>query len=157
MSEEGCLLRLRRSVAKEKPSDPSTWDRASLIPSYRDAGHNSGSAEGCTEGAGRTFHRGADRVAPMWVDREAPAADAPSAGNPTGNAGIISGGGGRVGGAGAVLVLPYCFFRSRGCPHLAKRFDDRVIFHHEFDTDWRPAFWHNYFDPQPAARHDGQR
>ena len=46
---------------------------------------------------------------------------------------------------GPVLVLPYCFFRSRGCGHLA-RFDDAVIFHHEFETDWRPAFWHNFYD-----------
>lgn len=43
-----------------------------------------------------------------------------------------------------VVVLPYCFFRSRGCPHLHERFEDRVIFHHEFDTSWRPSFWHNY-------------
>ena len=40
-----------------------------------------------------------------------------------------------------VTVLPYCYFRSRGCPHLAGA--DVVFFHHEFDTAWRPAFWHN--------------
>ena len=44
-----------------------------------------------------------------------------------------------------LLVLPYCFFRSRGCGHLDVRFNDRVIFHHEFDTSWRPSFWHNYW------------
>lgn len=54
-------------------------------------------------------------------------------------------------GAGAVLVLPYCFFRSRGCPHLAPRFQDRVVFHHEFDTDWRVAYWHNYHQPAPSV------
>merc|ERR1712008_9548 len=43
-----------------------------------------------------------------------------------------------------VVVLPYCFFRSRGCAHLASRFQDKVVFHHEFDTSWRPSFWHNY-------------
>jgi hypothetical protein len=42
-----------------------------------------------------------------------------------------------------VTVLPYCYFRSRGCPHLAGA--DVVFFHHEFDTAWRPAFWHNHF------------
>ena len=47
---------------------------------------------------------------------------------------------------GALLVLPYCFFRSRGCAHLKDRFDDRVMFHHEFDTAWRPSFWHNYLE-----------
>jgi len=46
--------------------------------------------------------------------------------------------------AEAVLVLPYCFFRSRGCSHLMQRFQDKVIFHHEFDTDWRPSHWHSY-------------
>ena len=39
-----------------------------------------------------------------------------------------------------VFVLPYCFFRSRGCGHL-DRFDDQVLFHHEFDTSWRTSFW----------------
>jgi len=43
-----------------------------------------------------------------------------------------------------VVVLPFCFFRSRGCAHLASRFRDEVVFHHEFDTSWRPSFWHNY-------------
>eukprot|EP00928_Gymnodinium_smaydae_P023327 TRINITY_DN19293_c0_g1_i1.p1 TRINITY_DN19293_c0_g1~~TRINITY_DN19293_c0_g1_i1.p1 ORF type:complete len:380 (-),score=30.79 TRINITY_DN19293_c0_g1_i1:25-1164(-) len=47
---------------------------------------------------------------------------------------------------GLVVLLPYCFFRSRGCKHLARRFHDRVVFHHEFDTSWRPSYWHNYFD-----------
>ena len=42
-----------------------------------------------------------------------------------------------------VTVLPYCYFRSRGCPHLAGA--DVVFFHHEFDTAWRPAFWHNHY------------
>lgn len=53
--------------------------------------------------------------------------------------------------ASRVLVLPYCFFRSRGCGHLNARFDDRVIFHHEFETAWRPSFWHNYADPNPTT------
>ena len=45
-----------------------------------------------------------------------------------------------------VTVLPYCFFRSRGCAHLAgPPYHDRVLFHHEFDTAWRPAFWHNHY------------
>ena len=45
-----------------------------------------------------------------------------------------------------VTVLPYCFFRSRGCEHLAgPPYHDRVLFHHEFDTAWRPAFWHNHY------------
>lgn len=43
-----------------------------------------------------------------------------------------------------MLVLPYCFFRAKGCPHLAARFGDKVMFHHEFETDWRPSFWHNF-------------
>eukprot|EP00930_Biecheleria_cincta_P050618 TRINITY_DN35808_c0_g1_i1.p1 TRINITY_DN35808_c0_g1~~TRINITY_DN35808_c0_g1_i1.p1 ORF type:complete len:156 (-),score=12.59 TRINITY_DN35808_c0_g1_i1:743-1150(-) len=43
-----------------------------------------------------------------------------------------------------IIILPYCFFRSRGCAHLVRRFGDKVIFHHEFDTSWRPSFWHNY-------------
>ena len=42
-----------------------------------------------------------------------------------------------------VTVLPYCYFRSRGCAHLAGA--DVVFFHHEFDTAWRPAFWHNHY------------
>ena len=49
-------------------------------------------------------------------------------------------------GAEAVLILPYCFFRSRGCGHLVNKFNDRVIFHHEFETSWRQSYWHNYFD-----------
>lgn len=47
-----------------------------------------------------------------------------------------------------VVVLPYCFFRSRGCVHLEARFSDRVMFHHEFDTSWRPSYWHNYLDKE---------
>merc|ERR1711972_73053 len=47
-----------------------------------------------------------------------------------------------------VIVLPYCFFRSRGCEHLLQRFEDKVVFHHEFDTSWRPSFWHNYYEPK---------
>eukprot|EP01052_Picozoa_sp_SAG31_P025123 SAG31_NODE_2184_length_6244_cov_3.004882_5_plen_582_part_00 len=47
---------------------------------------------------------------------------------------------------GAVLILPYCFFRSRGCKHLVARFGDKVIFHHEFETVWRTTFFHNYYD-----------
>lgn len=35
-----------------------------------------------------------------------------------------------------VLVLPVCFFRSRGCEHLFETFGDRVMFHHEFETSW---------------------
>ena len=27
----------------------------------------------------------------------------------------------------------------------------RVLFHHEFDTAWRAAYWHNYL-PEPATR-----
>ena len=42
-----------------------------------------------------------------------------------------------------VTVLPYCYFRSRGCAHLAGA--DVVFFHHEFDTAWRRAFWHNHY------------
>ena len=38
------------------------------------------------------------------------------------------------GAVASVTVLPYCFFRSRGCAHLVDRYKDRVIFHHEFDT-----------------------
>lgn len=57
-------------------------------------------------------------------------------------------GGGKAG--WSIVVLPYCFFRSRGCPHLQKRFNDSVVFHHEFDTAWRPSFWHNYFKSSPA-------
>lgn len=57
-------------------------------------------------------------------------------------------------GRGDVTILPYCFFRSRGCAHLDANFDDRVLFHHEFDTAWRPTFWHNYIEdgkhPAPA-------
>lgn len=53
---------------------------------------------------------------------------------------------GDTAGWGTVVLLPYCFFRSRGCPHLLPRFQDRPIFHHEFDTSWRPSFWHNFFD-----------
>ena len=52
----------------------------------------------------------------------------------------------RGGRGGNVTVLPYCFFRSRGCEHLAgPPYHDRVLFHHEFDTAWRPAFWHNHY------------
>lgn len=50
---------------------------------------------------------------------------------------------------GPVTVLPYCFFRSRGCGHLDAEYDDRVLFHHEFDTDWRPTRFHNYLDADP--------
>ena len=46
-----------------------------------------------------------------------------------------------------VVMMPYCFFRSRGCAHLKQRWNDSVIFHHEFDTSWRPSFWHNYLEP----------
>ncbi|KAJ8603099.1 hypothetical protein CTAYLR_006688, partial [Chrysophaeum taylorii] len=50
-----------------------------------------------------------------------------------------------------VLVMPYCFFRSRGCGHLQERWQDRVLFHHEFDTAWRPTFFHNYLgDDEPG-------
>ena len=45
---------------------------------------------------------------------------------------VIGGGGGGGGGSGAVVVLPYCFFRSRGCGHLSRPgsvWDDRVLFH----------------------------
>ena len=52
----------------------------------------------------------------------------------------------RGGRGGNVTVLPYCFFRSRGCPHLAGA--DVVFFHHEFDTAWRPAFWHNHYSDE---------
>ena len=45
-----------------------------------------------------------------------------------------------------VTVLPYCYFRSRGCPHLAGA--DVVFFHHEFDTAWRRAFWHNHYSDE---------
>ena len=45
-----------------------------------------------------------------------------------------------------VTVLPYCYFRSRGCAHLAGA--DVVFFHHEFDTAWRPAFWHNHYSDE---------
>ena len=39
----------------------------------------------------------------------------------------------------------------RGCPHLAALpFNDRVLFHHEFDTAWRASYWHNYL-PEPAT------
>ena len=52
----------------------------------------------------------------------------------------------RGGRGGNVTVLPYCFFRSRGCAHLAgPPYHDRVLFHHEFDTAWRPAFWHSHY------------
>ena len=54
----------------------------------------------------------------------------------------------------AVVLLPYCFFRSRGCPHLHANhsaFADRVLFHHEFDTAWRPSFWHNEVTPEVEA------
>ena len=56
---------------------------------------------------------------------------------------------------GLVLMLPYCFFRSRGCKHLERHFDDKVIFHHEFDTSWRPSFWHNYYREEKRVRNDG--
>ena len=62
----------------------------------------------------------------------------------------------RSGGADseAVLLLPYCFFRSRGCPHLHANHSalaDRVLFHHEFDTSWRPSYWHNEVTPEVEA------
>mmetsp|Transcript_19859 Transcript_19859/g.55841 ORF Transcript_19859/g.55841 Transcript_19859/m.55841 type:complete len:411 (+) Transcript_19859:60-1292(+) len=50
----------------------------------------------------------------------------------------------------SVVVLPYCFFRGRGCGHLDRRFSDMVIFHHEFDTSWRRSYWHNYFRPSAS-------
>ena len=53
---------------------------------------------------------------------------------------------------GGVAVLPYCFFRSRGCAHLqGPKFNDKIVFHHEFDTDWRPSYWHNYYDSDLGA------
>ena len=58
---------------------------------------------------------------------------------------------GREGGEGGIVVLPYCMFRSRGCPHLLERFSDRTIFHHEFDTDWRLSWWHNYLPGEAFA------
>jgi hypothetical protein len=53
-----------------------------------------------------------------------------------------------------VVVLPYCFFRSRGCGHLSSPdsvWEDRVLFHHEFDTAWRPSYWHNYYQPESES------
>jgi len=47
---------------------------------------------------------------------------------------------------GALIVLPYCFFRSRGCAHLARNLEDRVIFHHEFEASWRTSVGLNYRD-----------
>jgi len=44
----------------------------------------------------------------------------------------------------SVVILPYCFFRSRGCRHLLAPYNDTVVYHHEFDTSWRTSFWHNY-------------
>ena len=49
----------------------------------------------------------------------------------------------------SVVMLPYCFFRSRGCRHNQDAYRDTVLFHHEFDTSWRQAYWHNYFKPEP--------
>jgi len=55
-----------------------------------------------------------------------------------------------------VVVLPYCFFRSRGCKHIQEAFRDTVIFHHEFDTSWRPTFWHNYYREVPNVASNEQ-
>jgi hypothetical protein len=54
---------------------------------------------------------------------------------------IKGAGGGGAAAAASVLVLPYCFFRSRGCLHLRQRYGDRVIFHHEFDTGEERPLW----------------
>lgn len=75
-----------------------------------------------------------------------------------------------------VTILPYCFFRSRGCAHLLPRWcvraikieqnqgrfrrNDRVLFHHEFDTSWRATFFHNYHpgdDESVAHRRHARR
>ena len=134
------LVYLRRAVTGEDPSDRSTWDRASLIMDHDGGGGEDdeyieeGEREGdCAVEAASTEELGREDEGAIENedgDEEDEDEEAASPNKP---------------GPAAVLVLPYCFFRSRGCPHLLARFRDRVAFHHEFDTDWRQAWWHNYY------------
>ncbi|KAJ1444444.1 hypothetical protein M885DRAFT_552936 [Pelagophyceae sp. CCMP2097] len=53
-------------------------------------------------------------------------------------------------GGGAVVLLPFCFCRSRGCRHLGGApWYDRVVFHHGFETSWRKTFFHNFSHDEP--------
>jgi len=160
---EGCMFAWEGSVADE-PSAPLNWAfacekghelplRAALLAADRIAAF-SGDAEACA-GERRAYCAGGhipvlDLTGPAMVDDALRAyAGAPS------NRALREAAGERAGDASTwattttvkdVTVLPYCFFRSRGCAHLAgPPYHDRVLFHHEFDTAWRPAFWHNHY------------
>ena len=108
------LRRLRSEQAGEDAADRSTWDRASIVVPPLDGS--------C---AVKTRNNNND------LDTEN--ADGTFEGSCAGqNRGPV------------VLMVPVCFFRSRGCDHMRARFGDRVIFHHEFETSWRPSYWHNF-------------
>jgi len=109
---------VRRSVAKESPSNAGTWDRATVL--LRSGTGGAGGPRRSASGAAQPEHLVS--ACPLTPPMD----------------------------ASSVLVLPYCFFRSRGCGHLLERFGDVVGFHHEFDTSWRQSFWHNYFDEAGA-------
>ena len=132
---------LRRAVTGEDPSDRSTWDRASLIMDHDGGGGEDDEYIDEGEREGDCAVEAAEAASPGTRQEDEGAKR-----KQAGRGGRRRGGSVALGaGPAAVLVLPYCFFRSRGCPHLLARFRDRVAFHHEFDTDWRQAWWHNYY------------
>ena len=118
------LGRVRREITGEDPRDSTTWDRVTVF-----AGKSTweGTMAMTVEVDNASAVEVALRRSGGNSRRESGAAEEPS--DPL----------------ALVAVLPYCFFRSRGCDHLQRRLNDDVVFHHEFETTWRRSFWHNFY------------
>ena len=160
---EGCVFAWEGSVADE-PSAPLNWAfacekghifplHAALLAADRIAAF-SGDAEACA-GERRAYCAGG-QIPVLDLTGPAMLGDALQAyAGASSNRALREAAGERADDASTwatattvkdVTVLPYCYFRSRGCPHLAGA--DVVFFHHEFDTAWRPAFWHNHYSDE---------
>ena len=160
---DGCVFAWEGSVADE-PSAPLNWAfacekghefplRAALLAAERIAAF-SGDAEACA-GERRAYCAGG-HIPVLDLTGPAMLGDALQAyAGASSNRALREAAGERADDASTwarattvkdVTVLPYCYFRSRGCPHLAGA--DVVFFHHEFDTAWRPAFWHNHYSDE---------
>ena len=160
---DGCVFAWEGSVADE-PSAPLNWAfacekghgfplRAALLAADRIAAF-SGDAEACA-GERRAYCAGG-HIPVLDLTGPAMLGDALQAyAGASSNRALREAAGERADYASTwatattvkdVTVLPYCYFRSRGCPHLAGA--DVVFFHHEFDTAWRPAFWHNHYSDE---------
>ena len=160
----GCVLAWEGSVADE-PSAPLNWAlgcprrhrfvlKAALLVAARVAAYPAGAAAACAGERELYCARGDGGAKIPVLEMTGPAAlgDALEAYAGRRNRALREAAGERADDAATwaaithldgVTVLPYCTFRSRGCAHLAPG-GDRVLFHHEFDTAWRPSFWHNY-------------